>query len=94
MRMSQSYTNVFEALEDNPAVANNLKLRSELMLILRNYIAKEQKTQQEAAEILGVTQPRISDLMRGKIERFTIDMLVNMLAHIGLHVEMKLKKAA
>lgn len=94
MRMSQPYKNVFEALEDNPAVANNLKLRSELMLTLRNYIEKEQKTQKEAAKLLGVTQPRISDLMRGKIERFTIDMLVNMLAHIGLHVEMKLKKAA
>lgn len=94
MSMSKPYTNVFEALEDDPAVADNLRVRAELMLKLRGYIERAKLTQEEAARRMGVTQPRISDLVRGKIERFTIDMLVNMLARVGLHVEIMLKKAA
>lgn len=94
MSMSKPYTNVFEALEDDPAVADNLRIRAELMLKLRGYIEQGNLTQEEAARRMGVTQPRISDLIRGKIERFTIDMLVNMLARVGLQVEILLKKAA
>ncbi len=94
MSMSKHYTNVFDALEDNLAVADNLRIRSELMIQLREIIEQEHLTQEEAARRMGVTQPRISDLVRGKIERFTIDMLVNMLTLVGLHVEITLKKAA
>ena len=94
MSMSKRYTNVFDALEDNPVVADNLRIRSELMIQLRGIIEQEHLTQEEAARRLGVTQPRISDLVRGKIERFTIDMLVNMLTRVGLYVEITLRKAA
>jgi predicted XRE-type DNA-binding protein len=94
MSMSKPYYNVFEALEDEPVVADNLRIRSELMSNLRGYIEQEHLTQAEAAKRMGVTQPRISDLMRGKIERFTIDMLVNMLTRVKLHVEITLKQAA
>jgi len=94
MSMSKPYNNVFDALEDDRAVADNLRIRSELMIKLRRHIEQEHLTQEETARRMGVTQPRISDLMRGKIERFTIDMLVNMLARVGLHVEITLKKAA
>ncbi len=89
MKISKSYRNVFEALEDNPAMAQNLKIRSELMIALRQYIEDTGLGQKEAAEVFGVHQPRISDLMRGKIDKFTIDRLVNMLARIGKTVKVK-----
>ena len=89
MTISKSYSNVFEALEDDPAMAQNLKIRSELMILLRTYIEDEGLGQKKAAVVFGVHQPRISDLMRGKIDKFTIDMLVNMLARIGKAVKLK-----
>jgi len=94
MSISKPYKNVFEALEDDPAVADNLRLRAEMMNELRNHIEQEGITQEEAARLMSMTQPRISDLVRGKIDRFTIDMLVNMLARVGIHVELVLKQAA
>ncbi len=89
MTISKRYSNVFEALENDPAVAQNLKIRSELMISLRKYIEDEGLEQKKAAEIFGVHQPRISDLMRGKIDKFTIDMLVNMLARVGKIVKLE-----
>jgi len=89
MTISKGYRNVFEALEDNPAMAQNLKIRSELMIALRQYIEDAELGQKEAAGVFGVHQPRISDLMRGKIDKFTIDRLVNMLARIGKTVKVK-----
>ena len=71
-----------------------MKARSSLMMAVIAYIEKNGLTQAQAAKQFGVTQPRISDLMRGKIDLFSLDTLVNMLAAAGLRVEMKLKKAA
>ena len=85
----QRYKNVFEALEDDAALAENLKIRSQLMNFLSQYINQEGLTQKQAAELFDVKQPRISDLMCGKIERFTIDMLITMLARTGKHVQLK-----
>ena len=93
MKMKR-YHNVFDALEDDPAVAENLKIRAQLMNALTQYIEKEKLTQVEAAELFEVNQPRISDLVRGKIERFTIDMLVNMLARAGKHLNVKVSTKA
>jgi predicted XRE-type DNA-binding protein len=90
----QRYRNVFAALESDPAVAENLKIRSQLMSTLSLHIEKLNLTQREAAELFGVNQPRISDLVRGKIERFTIDMLVNMLARAGKHLRVKVTAKA
>ncbi len=89
MTISKQYSNVFEALEDDPAMAQNLKIRTELMISLRRYIEDEGLEQKKAAALFGVHQPRISDLMCGKIDKFTIDMLVNMLARIGKTVKLK-----
>ena len=89
MTISKGYRNEFEALEDDPAMAQNLKIRSALMIALRQYIEDAGLGQKEAAEVFGVHQPRISDLMRGKIDKFTIDRLVNMLARIGKTVKVK-----
>jgi len=88
------YQNVFDALEDNPAVAQNLKIRAQLMSALTQYINKNKLTQVAVAQIFEVNQPRISDLVRGKIERFTIDMLVNMLARAGKHLNVKISSQA
>jgi predicted XRE-type DNA-binding protein len=64
------------------------------MLALKRHIEREGLTQAEAANVFGVTQPRISNLMRGKIELFGLDMLVNMLSTAGLRVKLQVKKAA
>jgi predicted XRE-type DNA-binding protein len=91
MEITPSSGNVFLDLGFPPEEAENLKLRAHLMSELREMIRQRELRQAEAAELLGVTQPRISDLMRGKIERFSIDTLVNMLtlagAQVTIHVE-------
>ena len=88
------FTNVWDAIEDAPAQAENMKLRSTLMMALKDHIVRSGWSQSEAARLLGVTQPRISDLMRGKIELFGLDTLVNMIGAAGLHVEMRVSTAA
>jgi predicted XRE-type DNA-binding protein len=62
------FANVWDAIEETPAQAENVKLRSALIMALMDHIARMGLSQSEAAKLLGVTQPRISDLMRGKIE--------------------------
>lgn len=79
--------NVFLDLGFEPEEAANLQLRSRLAIELRRYIEAEGITQAEAAERFGVSQPRVSDLVRGKLDRFTIDALVTMLARVGRQVE-------
>jgi predicted XRE-type DNA-binding protein len=64
------------------------------MLALKKHIEREELSQTEAAKVFGVTQPRISNLMHGKIELFGLDMLVNMLSAAGLRVSLRVKKAA
>jgi len=88
------FDNVWDAIEDDPGIRENLKLRSELMVALTRRIKREKWTQAAAAKLLGVTQPRISNLMRGKINSFGLDMLVRMAAAAGLRVKMQVKKAA
>jgi len=88
------FANVWDAIEDTRAQAENMKLRSALMMALKDHIARTGLSQSEAAKLLGVTQPRISDLMRGKIELFSLDTLVNMIGAAGLHVEMRISDAA
>lgn len=91
--MGQRYHNVWDAIMDTPQEALNMRLRSELMMQIRQAIDVNGWTQKKAAKQLGVTQPRISDLARGKIDLFSLDMLVNMLASMGEEVEIKIKAA-
>ena len=88
------FANVWDAIEDTPAQAENMKLRSALIMALKDHITRTGLSQSDAAKLLGVTQPRISDLMRGKIELFGLDSLVNMLSAVGLRVEMHVAHAA
>lgn len=64
------------------------------MMALKDHIAREGLSQSQAAKVFGVTQPRVSDLMRGKIDLFSLDTLVNMLAAADLHIEMRVLEAA
>ena len=91
---NERFASVWDAIEDTPAQAANMRLRSALMMALKDHIAREGLSQSQAAKVFGVTQPRVSDLMRGKIELFGLDSLVNMLAAAGLHVEMRVARAA
>ena len=75
---AQSFASVWDAIEDTPAQAENMKLRSALMMALKDHIVGSGLNQSQAAKAFGVTQPRISDLMRGKIDLFALDSLVNM----------------
>ena len=84
--------NIFADLGFSPAESRNLRIRSEMMTALRKFIEKEGLTQADAAERLKVSQPRISDLTRGKISRFSLDTLVNMLTDAGLEVDVRIKQ--
>ena len=90
----RQFASVWDAIEDTPAEAENMKLRSILMTALREHIANAQISQTQAAKLFGVTQPRVSDLLRGKINLFGLDALVNMAAAAGLHIEMRVLAAA
>ena len=91
---NERFASVWDAIEDTPEEAENMKLRSALMMALKEHINRTGLSQSQAAKLFGVTQPRVSDLMRGKINLFGLDALVNMEAAAGLHVEMRLREAA
>jgi predicted XRE-type DNA-binding protein len=91
---NEKFSSVWDAIENTPAEAENMKLRAGLMMALERHIQAKGWSQAEAARRLGVTQPRVSDLMRGKINLFGLDMLVNMATVAGLHVEMHVVEAA
>lgn len=88
------FTSVWDAIEDTPAEAENLKLRSALMVALKAHLARSNLTQAQIAKLFGVTQPRVSDLLRGKINVFGLDALVNMAAAAGLRVTISIREAA
>jgi predicted XRE-type DNA-binding protein len=90
----QAFVSVWDAIEDTPAEAENMKLRSALTIALKQHIARRNLSQSQAAKLFGVTQPRISDLLRGKINLFSLDTLINMATAAGLHVELRIEEAA
>jgi predicted XRE-type DNA-binding protein len=90
-KVSPSTGNVFTDLGFSTEEAENLKVRAVLMSSLRAIIEQEGLTQASAARRFGVTEPRVSDMVRGKIELFSIDALVNMLAAAGRHVEISVE---
>lgn len=89
----ERFDDVFEAIEDDPIEARHLKLRAQLMRALQDHIKRERLTQAQAASLLRVAQPRISDLLNGKLHLFSIDMLVRMLARTGKQVTVRIKAA-
>ena len=93
-RIRRSSGNVFADVGFPRREAAHLLVRSDLMLQLRRTLEQRGLTQKAAAMVLDVTQPRISDLMRGRIERFSIDTLVDMLTQLGLEVSVSVRRRA
>jgi predicted XRE-type DNA-binding protein len=91
-KVTRGSGNVFADIGFGPEEAENLLLRAELMSRISEMARGV--PQRQAARTFGVSQPRLNDLMRGKIDKFSLDALVNMLAHAGMRVELRVKKAA
>jgi predicted XRE-type DNA-binding protein len=91
---NQTFKSVWDAIENTPEESENMKLRTALMRDLQKHIETRGWKQAQAAEAFHVTQPRISDLLRGKIGLFSLDTLVNMVAAAGLHIDMRVMEAA
>jgi predicted XRE-type DNA-binding protein len=90
----QVFASVWDALEDSPAEAANMRLRSELMIAIRQAIMEWATTQATAARRLEVTQPRLNDLLRGRINNFSLDALTVLAARAGLDVRVQIERAA
>lgn len=92
-RTGQTFSSVFDALADTPQEAANMRARAELAQALAALVLAQGWTQAEAAQRCGVTQPRMNDLLRGRISRFSLDALVNMAVACGQRVRMALEAA-
>jgi predicted XRE-type DNA-binding protein len=91
---TEVFESVWDALEDSPAEAENMKLRSSLVIAISEAVASWGVSQTEAAKRLGVTQPRLNDLLRGRIGKFSLDALVALAARAGLAVHLEITLAA
>jgi predicted XRE-type DNA-binding protein len=91
LKVTRSSGNVFRDLGFPPEEAEHLKVRSDLMIQLQKLITSRGFTQAETAKILRATQPRVSDLLRGRIDLFSTDTLIDMLARLGVHVKLVLR---
>lgn len=89
----ESYASVWDAIADTPEEAANLRLRADLMDKITTIVEAKGWTQLEAAGHCGVTQPRVNDLLRGRISRFSLDALVNIAAALGHRVSVELEAA-
>ena len=90
----KTYASVWDAIADTPVEAANLRMRSALMQQIARIIERKEWTQAEAASRCGISQPRVNDLLRGRIARFSLDALVNIAAALGRRVTVKLEDAA
>lgn len=93
MRKAESYASVWDAIADTPGQAANLQARAELMRQIAALVKKKGWTQVESAQHCGVTQPRINDLLRGRVSRFSLDALVNISTALGYRVRVDLEAA-
>ena len=91
---NEKFTSIWDAIEESPEAAENMKVRASLMMALKGHIERAGWTQAQAATHFHVTQPRISDLLRGKISVFSVDSLINMTAQAGMRVELRIRDAA
>ena len=94
VRITRGSGNVFRDLGFSEPEAENLKLRSELMIRIESYYRESGMTQMAAAKTLGLTQPRLNALLKGKLSQFSLDALVNIASRAGLNVRLVVRKAA
>jgi predicted XRE-type DNA-binding protein len=90
----QTFNSVWDALEATPQAAANLRLRSELAIAVQTAIGRWQVTQADAARRLDITQPRLNDLLRGRLDRFSLDALIELAEKAGLKVRIEIIDAA
>lgn len=93
MSKHETYASVWDAIADTPEQAANLRVRAELMQQIVAIVDTNGWKQTEAAERCGVTQPRINDLLRGRVSRFSLDALVNIATALGQRVHLALDAA-
>jgi len=94
LKMERGSGNIFLDIGFDKVEAENLKLRSALMMRIEDWVAASGLTQAAAAKVLGLTQPRLNALLKGKIGLFSLDALVNVASKAGLSVRLVVKKAA
>lgn len=87
--MTEKFESVFDAIAESPEEALNMKLRTALIHEIRIKVATAGWTQKKTAQRLGISQPRVSDLLSGKLSKFSLDALVNMLARLGSEVKLR-----
>ena len=90
----QRFRSVWDAIESSPAQAANMKARSEMMMAIRDTINGWKVTQAVAAKRLGLTQPRMNDLVRGRINKFSLDALINLAGRAGLSIRVEVVRPA
>lgn len=90
----QPFASVWDALEDTPEQAANMKARADVMIAIREVVDGWETTQAEAAKRLGVTQPRLNDLLRGRIDKFSLDALIDLAMRIGMSVRVEIVRPA
>jgi predicted XRE-type DNA-binding protein len=88
------YTNIWDAIEPSRETAANMKARSEMMIAIRDCVEAWDVTQAAAAKRLGLTQPRMNDLLRGRINKFSLDALINLATRAGLAVRVQISRKA
>jgi len=87
-----SFASVWDALEDTPEAAENMRMRSEMLDVLTAFVRQSGLTQAQAARLLGATQPRVSDLMREKISLFSLEALLGMAARAGFRMRLQVQR--
>lgn len=90
----QRFDSVWDALENSAEEAENMRLRAALMRELQRYISGPDVTDMAAAKQLAITEPRLAELRRGEIDRFSVDELVGLLGHAGFTVRLEVRPAA
>ena len=94
LKIEKGSGNIFRDLGFPPGEAQNLIMRAELMIKIEQFVRKSGMTQKEAARLIGITQPRLNLLLKRKIDLFSLDALVNMVARAGMQVKLTVRKAA
>jgi predicted XRE-type DNA-binding protein len=94
MMKTKTFANVWDALSDSPEEAATMKIRSDVMIAINDTVSAWDTTQARAASRLGVTQPRLNDLLQGKINKFSLDALLTLASRAGLKVKINIGRAA
>ncbi|TMJ58056.1 MAG: XRE family transcriptional regulator [Alphaproteobacteria bacterium] len=94
MSTDQTFKSVWNAIEASPAASAHMKMRSDLMIAIQEAVTAWNLTQAQAAKRLAITQPRLNDLLRGRISKFSLDALVGLAAQAGLDLRLEISRPA